>query len=92
LSRLWRGQGKGIHRHARSALSGFEMLGRLIKATKASGAGRIALLYVVAEPSSEKALEIVKSDLPGARIEDKGGVSERLVNALSLAPGQFVQL
>jgi hypothetical protein len=68
------------------------MLGRLIKVTRASAAGRIESLYVVAEPSSEKAVDIVKSDLPGARIEDKGGVSERLVNALSLAPGQFTQL
>jgi hypothetical protein len=69
------------------------MLGRLIKVTKASAAGRTEVLYVVAEPSSEKALEIVKSDLPGgARIEDKGCISERLVNALSLAPGKFTQL
>jgi hypothetical protein len=46
----------------------------------------------VAEPSCEKALEIVKSDVPDARIEDKGCISERLVDALSLVPGQFTQL
>jgi hypothetical protein len=68
------------------------MLGRLIKVTKASAAGRVESLYVVAEPSCEKALEIVKSDMPGARIEDKGRISERLLDALSLAPGQFTQL
>ena len=67
------------------------MLGRLIKVTRASAAGRIELLYVVAEPSCEKALEIVKSDVPD-RIEDKGCISERLVDALSLVPGQFTQL
>jgi hypothetical protein len=68
------------------------MLGRLVKVTKASAAGRIESLYVVAEASSEKAVEIVQSDVPGARIEDKGRVSEKLVNALSLGPGQFTQL
>lgn len=69
-----------------------EMLGRLIKVTKASAAGRVESLYVVAEPNCEKALEIVKSEVPDARIDDKGRISERLVDALSLAPGQFTQL
>ena len=50
-----------------------------------------ATIYVVAEPEVEKAIEILRTALirPLDEYEDLGRVSDTLLNALSLQPGQF---
>ena len=50
-------------------------------------------LYVVAEPDALKAIRLLKMRLPDDQneFEDVGRVSEDLLSALSLLPGQFRQ-
>ena len=65
--------------------------GRLIRVSKYRGDPE-AVSYLVAVPDKAEALEIVKANAgrPGDEIEDLGRVSEALIKALSLAPGEFL--
>jgi hypothetical protein len=49
------------------------------------------VVYVVAEPDPDKAMDILKAAGMGheAELEDVGRVAEPLLKALSLQPGQF---
>ena len=50
-----------------------------------------AVMYVVAEPDAEKALELLKQNgvTFNGEIEDLGRVTSTLLKALSLQPGQI---
>ena len=50
-----------------------------------------AAVYVVAESDPAKALNILRTELPdnGSDFEDVGRVTQQLVDALDLKPGQF---
>jgi hypothetical protein len=52
-----------------------------------------AVIYVVAEAVSEKAIDILKValDRPSDEYEDLGHVSDSLLNSLALQPGQFAR-
>jgi hypothetical protein len=52
-----------------------------------------AIIYVVAEPESDKAIAILKRALsrPEDEYEDLGRVTDTLLTALSLQPGQFAR-
>ena len=66
------------------------MFGRLIK-VRAHRSDPEATIYVVAEAEVEKAIAILKIALvrPNDEYEDLGRVTDTLLNALSLQPGQF---
>ena len=54
-----------------------------------------AVTYIVGEVDAIKAIEIIRIGVSGVRvgnIQDFGRVSEELIKALSLAPGQFVAI
>jgi hypothetical protein len=69
------------------------MFGRLIR-VRAYRRDPEATMYVVAEAEVEKAIAILKIALarPLDEYEDLGRVSDTLLNALSLQPGQFARL
>jgi hypothetical protein len=50
-----------------------------------------AAMYFVAESDPTNALSILRAELPrdGLDFDDRGLVSERLIDALDLGPGQF---
>jgi hypothetical protein len=52
-----------------------------------------ATIYVVAEPELDKAIDILKVALvrPHDEYEDLGRVTDTLLNALFLQPGQFAR-
>jgi hypothetical protein len=66
--------------------------GRLIRVQSHRGDPE-ATIYVVAEAEAEKAIDILKVALaqPFDDYEDLGRVSDTLLNALSLSPGQFAR-
>jgi len=66
--------------------------GRLIRIrTHRRDAG--AIIYVVAEPDTDKAIDILKRALsrPHDEYEDLGRVNDSLLTALSLQAGQFAR-
>ena len=52
-----------------------------------------ATTYVVAEPDAAKAIDILKAVIVGPvdEYEDLGRVTDQLLRALNLAPGQFIR-
>jgi hypothetical protein len=68
------------------------MFGRLIR-VRAHRHDPEATIYVVAEAEVEKAIDILKIALarPDDEYEDLGRVTDTLLNALSLQPGQFAR-
>jgi hypothetical protein len=75
------------HGDARSEAMGF---GRLIRVGNRRG-GAKTTVYVVAEAEPGKAIDILKLGVSGPfdEYEDLGRVSEKLLVALDLQPGQF---
>ena len=67
--------------------------GRLIRVSKYRGDPE-AVAYLVAVPDKAEAIDIVKAKAgkTGEEIEDLGRVSEALIKALSLAPGEFIPI
>jgi hypothetical protein len=67
--------------------------GRLIRVSKYRGDPQ-AVAYVVAMPDKARAIELItqKATNPGDEIEDLGKVSEALITAMSLAPGEFMRV
>ena len=53
-----------------------------------------AVAYLVATSDKVEALELVRAKVgvPGDQIEDMGRVSEALITAMSLPPGQFMPI
>jgi hypothetical protein len=68
------------------------MFGRLIR-VRAHRRDPEATIYVVAETEVEKAIDILKVALarPHDEYEDLGRVTDTLLNALRLQPGQFAR-
>jgi len=69
--------------------------GRLVKVTANSpdGGDLQPVIYVVAEGDSAKAMRIVGAEVQvNANIEALGRASNELLNALKLAPGEFIRL
>jgi hypothetical protein len=65
-------------------------MGRLIRVKNRRGDAD-AVVYVVAEPDPAKAMDIIKAaGLGDDDLEDLGRVSEAVLNALALQPGQFM--
>jgi hypothetical protein len=52
-----------------------------------------AVIYVVAEPDAAEAIKVLKAAGLGheADLEDVGRVTENLLNALALKPGEFAR-
>jgi hypothetical protein len=67
--------------------------GRLIRVSKYRGDPQ-AVTYLVAMPDKARATELIaqKATNPGDEIEDLGKVSEALIAAMSLAPGEFMPI
>jgi hypothetical protein len=67
--------------------------GRLIRVKSWRVHPADAVIYIVAESDPAKALDILKTAGLGheADLEDAGRVSESLLNALALKPGQFAR-
>jgi hypothetical protein len=68
------------------------LFGRLIR-VRAHRRDPEATIYVVAEVDVDKAIDILKTALarPHDEYEDLGRVSDTLLNALGLQPGQFAR-
>ena len=69
--------------------------GRLVRVTAKSpdGDDLQPVIYVVAEGDSAKAMRIVGAEVQvNANIEALGRASNELLNALKLAPGEFIRL
>ena len=69
--------------------------GRLVRVTAKSpdGGDLQPVIYVVAEGDSAKAMRIVGAEVQvNANIEALGRASNELLNALKLAPGEFILL
>jgi hypothetical protein len=66
--------------------------GRLIRVRTHRGDSEVTI-YVVAEAEAEKAIYILKLALvrPNDEYEDLGRVSDTVLDALSLQPGQFAR-
>jgi hypothetical protein len=66
-------------------------LGRLIRVRK-RGENPQSVAYIVHEADSAKAVEIIRNIVGsiGDDIQDLGRVSEELLKAMSIGPGQFV--
>ena len=66
--------------------------GRLIR-VRAHRRDPESAIYAVAEPEVEKAVDILKIALarPNDEYEDLGRVTDTLLNALGLQPGQFAR-
>ncbi|HEY1982977.1 MAG TPA: hypothetical protein VGH13_23095 [Xanthobacteraceae bacterium] len=65
--------------------------GRLVRVR--CGENRAALAaYIVAEPSAAKAVDHIRTKVagPADAVEDLGRVSDALLRALQIAPGDFV--
>ena len=67
--------------------------GRLIRVAEFRGDPKAAA-YVVAVSDKATALSLIREKIgqPGDDIEDLGNVSEQLLMALSLAPGNFARI
>jgi hypothetical protein len=67
--------------------------GRLIRVSKYRG-DPAAKAYLVAVPDTARAMDLVTSKVaaPGDDIEDLGRVSDALIAAMSLAPGEYVPI
>jgi hypothetical protein len=67
--------------------------GRLIRVSKFPG-DREAVAYLVAVSEKDKAIDLIRSkfDSSGEQVEDLGRVSEALLTAMSLAPGEVVRV
>jgi hypothetical protein len=67
------------------------LFGRLIRVGNRGESAQA--IYVVAEADPAAALEIIRRELAGPYIEleDLGRVSEGLLKALDLQPGQFIR-
>jgi hypothetical protein len=65
--------------------------GRLIRVTGGGTAPIKSATFIVAESDKAKALAIILESVakPGDNVEDLGRVSEPLIMALKLAPGEF---
>jgi hypothetical protein len=65
--------------------------GRLIRVISGESAPPKAAAYIVAESDKAKAMGIILEcvAMPGDDIQDLGRVSEPLIMALNLAPGEF---
>jgi hypothetical protein len=65
--------------------------GRLIRVTSGEAAPPKSIAFIVAEPDKAKALAIILESVakPGDDVQDIGRVSEPLIAALALAPGEF---
>jgi hypothetical protein len=69
--------------------------GRLVRVTakSADGGDLQPVVYVVAVEDPAKAVNIVGAEVQvNANIEALGRASEELLNALKLAPGQFIRV
>jgi hypothetical protein len=66
--------------------------GRMIRVSSRRGDPG-ATTYVVAEPDAAKAIDILKAVIVGSvdEYEDLGRVTDQLLRALNLAPGQFIR-
>jgi hypothetical protein len=66
--------------------------GRLIRVSK-HRSDQTAVVYVVAEPEPDKAIAIVRKQAgnPGDDVEDLGRVTDTLLSALNLSPGQCIR-
>jgi hypothetical protein len=66
--------------------------GRLIRVSKFAGDSR-AVAYIVAEPETARAIDIIRTKVanPEDVIEDLGRVSDALLVAMKLQPGDFVR-
>jgi hypothetical protein len=66
--------------------------GRMIRVRSRRG-DPDATVYVVAESDAAKAIDILKAAIVGSfdEYEDLGRVTDQLLSALSLAPGQFIR-
>jgi hypothetical protein len=55
---------------------------------------RSPILYIVAVPKADQAVEIIKSKAanPDEHVEDLGRVTGFLVQAFNLAPGEFIRV
>ena len=69
------------------------MIGRLIRVQAYRGDPE-GIIYAVAEPTIDKAIDILKTALsrPSDEYEDLGQVMDNLLNALSLKPGTFTRI
>jgi hypothetical protein len=67
--------------------------GRLIRVSKFRGDPQ-AVAYLIAIPDKARATELItqKAANPGDEIEDLGKVSEALIKAMSLGPGEFIPI
>jgi hypothetical protein len=67
--------------------------GRLIRVSRYRGDPE-AVAYLVAMPEKTEAIDLIANQAAGAgdEIEDMGRVSEALITAMHLPPGQFVPL
>jgi hypothetical protein len=65
--------------------------GRLVRKCNRSAAGATA--FIVAIPDSAKAVELIrrKAADPGDEVEDLGRVTDALIKALKLQPGEFMR-
>ena len=69
--------------------------GRLVRVTAKSpyGGDLPPVVYVVAVEDPARAVKIVEAEVQvSANIETLGRASEELLNALKLAPGQFIRV
>ena len=66
--------------------------GRLIRKRKFRRAAGVTA-YIVAIPNPDEAVELIKRKAadPGDEVEDLGRVSEGLITALKLQPGEFMR-
>jgi hypothetical protein len=67
--------------------------GRLIRVRKPDAPVFDAIAYVVAIPDAREAIDLVRRDAtdPDIEIEDMGRVSEALLRAMKLQPGQYMR-
>lgn len=66
--------------------------GRLIRVSKYRGDPQ-AVAYLVAVPDKAGAIDLISGTASqGEDIEDLGRVSEQLLMAMSLAPGEFIRI
>jgi hypothetical protein len=66
--------------------------GRLIRITKFGGAPN-SIAYIVAIPEAAKAVALIRTEAadPEDKVEDLGRVSDDLLKALKLLPGEYVR-
>jgi hypothetical protein len=68
--------------------------GRLIRVSKVPGDPKAAVAYLVAVSDKDKAIDLIRRKFgsSGDQVEDLGRVSEALLTAMSLAPGDVVRV